>query len=954
MKNILLLLTAFILASTQMMAQTVPEGMRYQAIARDGEGSLLQEKLLIVQVELLSAGSTEKVHFSEMHEVTSNQLGLLDFVIGEGTQSTGKFSDIPWSAEEMWVRISVKAKGEDNYQIISTGQLYSVPYAQYAETAGIVSGGNSNDGGSDSSSTRGDLDQTSFLWSLEGNFNGHKKDGGPPVLGTTDRKQLTIITNNIPRITIDWLGNINLFGMIDLNGDLNVDGNTTLNGSLTVANMSPTYFSGKLTVDKTTTLHADVLVANEASSRLTGSLDVDKTLNVDGATTINNALVVQGNSHVSGILTVDKATTLNDLTVANMSATQLTGSLDVDQKMSVDGATTLNNSLSVTNTSASFLSGILTVAKAVTLKDKLTVANAASTHMTGSLTVDGNVNVGSDINIDGPLEVINMHPSTLTGTLEVDKLTRMNAGLEVRGTSGVGPGGQYLAFFDNAEGGSSDGIAIRINNGDVSKENNYMTFYRGNSIAGRIEGYQIEDILDIPAPTGDEIWSAVCIGIADYNPLTLFWTQFAGAFNAVSYGWNNITIPSFDIPDIPAFAIPDVPALAIPDVPAFVISDVPAFVIPDVPGLVIPDVPGLTIGPLLCTNICFCDCCFGCFDFSCCCESVCLIPGSFTVWPAITIPDFGGIAIPDFPGIPIPDFPGIPIPDFPGIAIPDFPGLVIPAVPEINLKNLFGEAPTIPTFSDILISEGICPDIDLFDLQTGYIPKLAAWAYEHRLHSLISADPLKLVASALTWGLTTAAMENGVVYGSKGADYAEYLPKLYGTERFLKGEVVGVHNGKISKNTNGADQILAITSQPLVLGNMPDVEEGDAFEKVAFLGQIPVYVTGPVSLGDYIVASGKNDGTAIAISPASVTADMLSTVLGTAWSEYEGSGVTLINTSIGLRPAEITMVLQKQSDVEQLLQQQLIMQRDNTEVMSHDIEQLKIKLGLAPISMNNP
>src|SRR5690606_32704420 len=180
-------------------------------------------------------------------------------------------------------------------------------------------------------------------------------------------------------------------------------------------------------------------------------------------------------------------------------------------------------------------------------------------------------------------------------------------------------------------------------------------------------------------------------------------------------------------------------------------------------------------------------------------------------WPSIPIPDFPGIPIPDFPGIPIPDFPGIPVPDFPGFEVPDFPGLVIPAVPEINFVEMIGTCPTIPTLSDILVEQGICPDVDIFDVQDGYIRRLADWAFEHRLHSLVAADPLKLLSNALTWGLTTANLDNGVVYGSKGADYAEYLPKVHAVEQFMPGEVVGVHHGKISKRTEGANLVLAIT-----------------------------------------------------------------------------------------------------------------------------------------------
>ncbi len=955
MKNLLFLLMAILFSSSALMAQSVPAGMRFQAIARSLDGSLLTAQALNVKVELLSIGEKENVFYNEMHDVKSSDLGLLDFVIGEGTQSSGKFSAIPWATEDVWVRISVKSEDDENYQIISSGQLYSVPYALYATSAGSIV-----DQSTDKNGSRGggvDPTQTAIYWTLDGNTNSHKyKTGGQAVLGTTDRKDLVMVTQNIPRLIIDKDGNINIILNMVLNANLIVDGNTTLNGSLDVANMSPTHFSGTLTVDKSTILNDSLTVANMAPTQLSGTLTTEKTLYVKGATTLNSTLDVTGMSatHLTGTLVTDKASALNGLSVMNMSSTQLTGTLDVDKTLNVDGATTLNDGLDVTGMSATHLTGTLTEEQKTILYAALTVSNNAPTHLTGELVVDGSININGDITLNGPLNVLGMNPTTFTGTLNVDKLATFKSGISVSGGGSVGPDGTHLAFFDNEAGGSGDGIAIKIDKNQTNKENNFMTFYKGTgaAVAGRIEGYEFDDIADIPVPTSDEIWTAVCIAVADYNPITIAWTQFAGAFNTVSYGWNNVTIPSFDIPDIPAFTIPDVPALTIPDVPAFVIPDVPAFTIPDVPGVVIPDVPELVVGPYLCVSACICPCdILDPLNFDCCCGTVCAIP-EFTLFPGITIPDFPGIPIPDFPGIPIPDFPGIPIPDFPGIAIPDFPGLVIPAVPEINLKNLFGEAPTIPTFSDILVSQGICPNADIFNINNGYVRRLADWAMENRLQNLLTIDPIALVANGLAWGLTSAVLDGGVVYGSKGADYAEYLPKVYPTEQFMKGDIVGVYNGRISKNTRYADQVLAITSQPLVLGNMPADDKLSDFEQVAFLGQIPVYVKGPVNLGDYILPSGNNDGIAKAVPAGSLTTEMLSMVLGKAWSDYAGEGVTLINTSIGLRPMEISLLLQKQGAVEDALQKQMKLQRDDTEVMSNDIEQMKHKLGLSATTYN--
>ncbi len=1080
MKNLLFLFIAILLTSGGLVAQSVPEGLRYQAIARGLDGSLLIEKSLQVEVQLMAAGIQEKIFYSETHEVRSNRMGLLDLIIGEGVPAKGKFSDIPWVTEEVWVNVSMKSPGDEKFQIVSSGQLYSVPYALYADYAGELSE-QPNDG-----SRAPNPGLNSINWTLHGNVNAQLRNNGKPVLGTTDLNDLVFITNNTTRLTIDKNGKAtfkvnvevagklcvsgattlkgpltiagansntlpgildaatlsgtlvvdkpttlnddltvqnmapthmtgpldvdqtlrvdgsttvnnsltvtgdnatilagtlivdkpttlnhsltvenmaptHLTGSLDVDGTLNVDGSLNLNSSLDVTGMSPTNLSGTLRVDKATTLNDKLTVTNGAPTQLSGTLDVDKTLNVDQATTLNNKLDVTGAhpASLTGTLTVDLATVLYDnLKVDNLAPTQLTGTLDVDKTLNADGPLTLNNTLAVTGQSATILTGTLTVEKLSTLKDALTVSNMAPTHLTGDLDLDGAFRAEGTITLDGPLEVAGMNPTHLTGTLLVDKLAKLEAGAVVKGAGNVGPGGDDLAFFNNTEGGSSDGIAIRIQHTEPDKENNFMTFYRGsgNGVIGRIESYEFDDIADIPVPTSDEIWTAVCLGLADYNPITIAWTHFATGFNLVSSGWNNVTIPSFDIPNIPPFDIPNVPALTIPDVPAFVISDVPGFSIPDIPGVVIPDVPSLVVGPYLCIDVTVCACpcdILDPFNFDCCCLTVneCLIP-QFTLFPGITLPDFPGIAIPDFPGIAIPDFPGIPIPDFPGITIPNFPGLVIPPVPEINLKNLFGEAPTIPTFSDILIEQGVCPDEDIFNLQTGYFARLAAWAIEHRLTSLVSLDPLKLAANVLTWGITTAVLDNGVVYGSKGADYAEYLPKVYASEKFMKGDVIGVFNGKISKNTRNADQILAITSQPLVLGNMPDEGEEKDFEQVAFLGQVPVYVKGPVSLGDYIVASGNNDGIAKAVSAKMMTTEMLSHVLGNAWSAYEGEGVSMITTSIGLRPMEISMVLKKQGEMEEKLAEQMQAQREGSEILSTDIDRMKQALGISVMSYN--
>lgn len=155
-------------------------------------------------------------------------------------------------------------------------------------------------------------------------------------------------------------------------------------------------------------------------------------------------------------------------------------------------------------------------------------------------------------------------------------------------------------------------------------------------------------------------------------------------------------------------------------------------------------------------------------------------------------------------------------------------------------------------------------------------------------------------------------LNQGIVYGSRGADYAEWLEKENPNDKYLVGEVVGIKGGKISRNTQNADHVLTISMAPIVLGNMPDENRKDAFEKVGFMGQVPALVKGRVSKGDYIVASGKNDGFAVAVAPGQITLDQLKWVIGKAWSASNSDGKSLINVSVGLKSNEWVKILEQQ------------------------------------------
>lgn len=228
-----------------------------------------------------------------------------------------------------------------------------------------------------------------------------------------------------------------------------------------------------------------------------------------------------------------------------------------------------------------------------------------------------------------------------------------------------------------------------------------------------------------------------------------------------------------------------------------------------------------------------------------------------------------------------------------------------------SFPNLSFDPGSLPSLK---FQPGRDPSFDVqFNLpNTAQIDALAAWATQHNVDSLIQLDPVSLAANAIKVAAKGKALDGGVVYGSKGADYAEWLPKLDPKDKFQLGQIVGVFGGKLSLKTKGADQIMTISRMPIVLGNLPADGKTDAYEKAAFLGQVPVVVRGRCRSGDYIVPSGLEDGTAIAIAPEDLGIEHLEHFVGRAWSDSDNDIYTLINVVVGQRGGEVATVFRNQ------------------------------------------
>jgi hypothetical protein len=144
--SILILLTgAFAFAQA-------PQGINYQAVVRDAGGNELVNQVVSLRMTILENNITTV--YSENHLSVTNDFGLVNLVIGQGTATLGVFNNIDWSTGNHFAQMEVDVTGGSNYLLMGSQRLMSVPYALYAETSGGQgspgptgpAGANGNDG----------------------------------------------------------------------------------------------------------------------------------------------------------------------------------------------------------------------------------------------------------------------------------------------------------------------------------------------------------------------------------------------------------------------------------------------------------------------------------------------------------------------------------------------------------------------------------------------------------------------------------------------------------------------------------------------------------------------------------------------------------------------------------------------------------------------------------------
>lgn len=264
------------------------------------------------------------------------------------------------------------------------------------------------------------------------------------------------------------------------------------------------------------------------------------------------------------------------------------------------------------------------------------------------------------------------------------------------------------------------------------------------------------------------------------------------------------------------------------------------------------------------------------------------------------------------------------IPDLPCPPVPDFQGSFdLPNIQFVNVNNSLTSENKFIQFTDN--EDRQLGAIEAQSIEEWELSYLNAAYFLNLFNSfagvtVIGLDPTQIAETAGKYLINAVAQIStviesynsiGVQYNSGFGDYAEWLERADHAEHISAGDIVGVIGGRISRDLSNAEQVMAVSTNPIVLGNTPPADKTHQGNDVAFMGQIPVKVMGPVQTGDFIVGKGGIPGYGIAIHPEDMTVDDFAHAVGRAWEKAAGEGPKMVNTVIGVHNGTFINILKK-------------------------------------------
>ena len=847
MKKLLLLLFLFTFISQLGTAQSVPRGMNYQAVARDKSGEILANQIITLKISLVS----QKGQSTTSYFTEIHRITTNKF--GLFTLVIGKGSTLSGNFNSIpWSteEIWMEVAMKDDGQPDYTEISNSKLFTvPYAFHAQTADqvSGATNTYNGPYESTSGNSTNTIGNGTNWTTSGNYLTSPLKDYVGTSDNLDFVVRTNAIERMRVKSGGDITMVNSLSVGSSVNL--NTT--GGSTTNN-------GQFNVVGLTRLNN----VTESTTPATGSLVVAGGTGIAKNLNVGGAFNAGGTSTFGGVLSITDGT---ESTSPTTGALVITGGVGVGKRLNVGGNVKFNSRMETVG--ATTFDSVLTVAGATTINNNLSVKNnnadyVASIENTNTSTGDGLLiklgkkatkNNTTAIAADAALSLINQSlmsatvVNNITHLIDADPTNDPSITDFIVATIPTDP--TELLNFAQTTAATACYSGITVTNTAVDYLNTYLIDNANTQLHLPFDlGHQISTGVGLPFDVGHQI---------DLG-LGLPWDigHQVDAFIGLPVLW----------PDALADPLYDV-TLALPTPTIDLRGDA---LIPGI-GDHNVEIPGIG-------------------------SHVLEIPG---------IPD-GAFVLPALPHIPtintnVCSSLGAPY-NFARLTLND-----------AWTSNPLNHDNTFITFADNSATPyalGAITAQSVTDWVTGYITPKNVY---HVLALFGGLDPKKIWAEMKEQAIVFKDdyLKIGVQYSSGSGDYAEWLEREIASEKIDAGDIVGIKAGKITKDLSNAEEIMAVSFRPILLGNIPTVGKENMGNNVAFMGQIPVKVIGPIASGDYVVGNPATPGYGIGINPANMTTDNFKYAVGRSWDTDATNGAKMVNTVVGVHNGEFVKIVKE-------------------------------------------
>ncbi len=127
-----------LLTSDFLLLAQAPQGIPYQAVARNASGQAIASTAVKVRFSIRDSIATGAIKYQETHNPTTSTLGLFSVNVGLGTIVSGTFSGINWGKNAKFLQVELDPAGGTAYTNLGTTQMMSVPYALHANAIKFI------------------------------------------------------------------------------------------------------------------------------------------------------------------------------------------------------------------------------------------------------------------------------------------------------------------------------------------------------------------------------------------------------------------------------------------------------------------------------------------------------------------------------------------------------------------------------------------------------------------------------------------------------------------------------------------------------------------------------------------------------------------------------------------------------------------------------------------------